>query len=391
MMEKIFFDFGGFTHALMPMVTSGTATSENLALLKTELNNFFKDSTCKEVLFTTNTDKIFFGIKLVPIIDADDIYDYLVDDEPRRITKYMMEIDSKLLDPVMGLTETELMAIILYEVNNLVGTSEPIENARNALHVYLTSNKDHIKVTQSIHYKEILAYGLKDYLSKCASMFYESDPSRISGDEFCFRYHHGEDLYNAYSKISKNNIKLYENCEISKFIVFGWTLSLYKNIRTYRISSMRTLSRAKQLTGSRLEKMEIDNVIRRINRIDDDAILESSGMMDTIRIKMREKMRKHRINNLRMIDSSYYELNMQIRNVEDENDALYLMRQINTNIAIIDEYRNSPDCDDIEKAKWNQAMDKFIQLRDKLSSTTVYKNKNYGLFVNYPDIVENRY
>ena len=390
-MEKIFFDFGGFTHALMPMVTSGTATSENLALLKTELNNFFKDSTCKEVLFTTNTDKIFFGIKLVPIIDADDIYDYLVDDEPRRITKYMMEIDSKLLDPVMGLTETELMAIILYEVNNLVGTSEPIENARNALHVYLTSNKDHIKVTQSIHYKEILAYGLKDYLSKCASMFYESDPSRISGDEFCFRYHHGEDLYNAYSKISKNNIKLYENCEISKFIVFGWTLSLYKNIRTYRISSMRTLSRAKQLTGSRLEKMEIDNVIRRINRIDDDAILESSGMMDTIRIKMREKMRKHRINNLRMIDSSYYELNMQIRNVEDENDALYLMRQINTNIAIIDEYRNSPDCDDIEKAKWNQAMDKFIQLRDKLSSTTVYKNKNYGLFVNYPDIVENRY
>jgi len=132
-------------------------------------------------------------------------------------------------------------------------------------------------------------------------------------------------------------------------------------------------------------------VIRRINRIDDDAILEASGTMETVRIKMREKMRKHRINNLRTIDSSYYELNMQVRNVEDENDALYLMRQINTNIAIIDEYRNSPDCDDVEKAKWDQAMDKFVQLRDKLSSTTVYKNKNYGLFVNYPDIVENRY
>jgi hypothetical protein len=102
-------------------------------------------------------------------------------------------------------------------------------------------------------------------------------------------------------------------------------------------------------------------------------------------------MRKNRLNNLRNIDSTYYELNLQVRNVEDENDALYLMRQINTNIAIIDEYKNSPDCDDIEKAKWNQTMDKFTQLRDKLSSSVVYKNKNYGLFVNYPDIVENRY
>ena len=390
-MEKVIYDFSGFTEALSTLLTNGTATSENLAVLKAELNKFFKDSNCKEVLFTTNTDKMFFGIRLIPVIDADDIYDYLVDDEPQRITKYLMEIDSKLLDPIMALSTEELLAIILYDVSHLVGTSEPIDNARNALHAYLASNKEHIKVTQSIHYKEILAYGLKDYLAKCASLFYESDPSKITGDEFCFMYNLGDALYSGYSKISKNNIKLYENCEISKFITFGWTLSLYKNIRIRRISSLRTLGRAKQLTGSRLEKMEIDNVIRRINRIDDDAILEAGGVIDTVRIKMREKMRKHRINNLRSIDSSYYELNMQIRNVEDENDALYLMRQINTNIAIIDEYRNSPDCDDVEKAKWNQAMDKFVQLRDRLSSTTVYKNKNYGLFVNYPDIVENRY
>ena len=36
-------------------------------------------------------------------------------------------------------------------------------------------------------------------------------------------------------------------------------------------------------------------------------------------------------------------------------------------------------------------MDKLVQLREKLTATVVYKNKNYGLFVNYPDIVENRY
>ncbi len=390
-MRSIHYDFRPMNDVFSSMIAKGKADMVDANNLKKELNKFFKDSKCTNIYYTDNTDKMFFGIRLVPVIDADDIYDYLVDDEPQRITKYLMELDSKLLDPIMALSADELLAIILYEVSHLVGTSEPIENARDALHAYLASNKEHIKVTQSIHYKEILAYGLKDYLAKCASLFYESDPSKITGDEFCFMYNLGDALYSGYSKISKNNIKLYENCEISKFITFGWTLSLYKNIRIRRIGSLRTLGRAKQLTGSRLEKMEIDNVIRRINRIDDDAILEAGSVIDSVRIKMREKMRKHRINNLRTIDSSYYELNMQIRNVEDENDALYLMRQINTNIAIIDEYRNSPDCDDVEKAKWNQAMDKFVQLRDKLSSTTVYKNKNYGLFVNYPDIVENRY
>lgn len=390
-MDKINYDFSGFIEVFSRMLENGNAKNADLLELKSELNHFFKDSKCKEVLYTNNTDKMFFGMKVISMIDADDIYDYLVDDEPKRVDEYIIEIDSHLLNPVLGLTPRELMAILLHEVGHLVGDSHPIEDARNALNAYLASNKEFIKVTKSIHYKEILAYGLKDYLSKSQSMFYNSDISEISADEFAHVYGLGDSLYNAYKKITRNNFKLYENSNISKFITFSWTISLYKNLRIHRVGALRTLARAKQLTGSRLEKMEIDNIIRRINRIDDDAILESSNIIDNVRVKMREKMRKSRLNNLKNIDNTFYELNMQVRNVEDENDALYLMRQINTNLSIIDEYRNSEDCDEYERDKWNQSMDKFKQLRDKLSATVVYKQKNYGLFVQYPDIVENRY
>jgi hypothetical protein len=294
-----------------------------------------------------------------------------------------------LLNPVQNITATELLAMLLHEVSNLIGDSEPIEAARNALNAYLAANNEHIKVSQSIHYKEILAYGLKDYLSKARSMFYTSDISDLYAHELTMAYGLNDDLASAYRKISHDNIKLYENTEVSKFITFSWTLSLYKNMRIRRVGSIRTLARAKQLTGSRLEKMEIDNVIKRIKRIDDDILVESA--MDSVRMKIREKMRKARMNNLRTIDSAFYELNMQVRNVEDEDDALWLMRQINNNIAIIEEYMNSSDCDEYERDKWNQVMNKFIELRDRLAKTTVYKNKQYGLFVNYPEIVENRY
>ena len=387
-MKSINYDFGTFLHVFEVMRENGIATPSDLRTLKNELNRFFKDSECKEVLYTNNIDKMFFGVKVIAMIDADDIYDYLVDEQPTRIGKYIVEIDSHLLNPVLDLTAGELLAIMMHEVGHLVNDAAPIENARNALNTYLAANHDHINISQSIHYKEILAYGLKDYLSKSQSMFYTNDTSEIMADEFAASYGFADDLDSAYKKITSNNIKLYENSEISKFIVFSWVLNLYKNLKIRRVGAIKTLNRAKQLTGSRLEKMEMDNVIRRIKRIDDDILVESA---DSIRLKIKEKMRKARLNNLRTIDSTFYELSMQVRNVEDENDALYLMRQINNSLAIIDEYRNSGDCDEYEFDKWNQVMEKFTQLRDKLTSTVVYKNKNYGLFVNYPDIVENRY
>lgn len=384
--KNINYDFSEFLNTFSDMIQKHSATPANLKVLKDELNKFFKDSTCKEVLYTNNTDKMFFGMKIIAMIDADDIYDYLVEDEPTRIGKYIIEIDSHLLNPVLGLTERELLAVLLHEVGHMVGDATPIENARRALNDYLAANKDHIRIAQSIHYKEFLAYGLKDYLSKQQSMFYTADSSEILADEFAMSYGFSNDLSHAYSKITSNNMKLYENSEVSKFAVFAWTLNLYNNLKTRRVGALHTLARAKQLTGSRLEKLELDNVMRRIKRIDDDILVEASN----IHSKLREKLKKHRLNNMRTIDSTMYELSMQIRNVEDEDDALYLMRQLNNNIAIIDEYKNSPDCDTQEVQKWNNLMDKFIQLRDKLSSTVVYKNKTYGIFVQYPDIVENR-
>lgn len=390
-MNNINYDFSAFIGVFNKMKENGSVTPAELGTLKNELNGFFKDSKCKDVLYTNNTDKMFFGIKTIAMIDADDIFDYLVDDQPIRIDKYIVEIDSHLLDPIMNLSAEELLAVLMHEVSHLIGDAAPVENARNALNAYLAGNKDHIKVSLSIHYKELLAYGLKDYLSKGYSLFYNADQSDIISDEFAKMYGMSDTLNSAYEKISTNNIKLYENSEISKFITFGWALGLYKNLKVRRVGALKTLARAKQLTGSRLEHMEIDNVIRRIKRIDDSILVESSnGEKSAFRVKLKEKMKKARLNNLRTIDNTLYELSMQVRNVEDEDDALYIMRQLNNSIAIIDEYRNSTDCDEYEVAKWNSLMDKFVQLRDKLSSTVVYRNKNYGIFIQYPDIVENR-
>lgn len=107
-MNHINYDFTTFISTFSKIMMASKAEPEDLQSLKVELNRFFDDSKCKEVIYTTNTDKMFFGMKIIPAIDADDIYDYLVDDEQTRIDKYIVEFDSKLFDPIIGLTSLNL-------------------------------------------------------------------------------------------------------------------------------------------------------------------------------------------------------------------------------------------------------------------------------------------
>ena len=372
-MKSIHYNFSTFSDIFGRMIAKGKANFEDLQALKKELNKFFKDSKCENVYYTENTDKMFFGMRVGANIDAENIYDYLTDNNSARIGSYMVEIDSKLLNPLLGLNPEELTAITLHEVGHMVNDTTPMVDAKNYLNSYLADNKETLSMTDSIHYKEILAYGLKDFLAKDRSIFYTSDVDEILADEFVRGCGYEKYLESAMNKIVKNNPKLYVDSDISKFTVFAWTLRVYKGLKFRRVGAVQTLAKARKLTASKIEKKEMENVTRRIMRIDDDALLES------VQDKVKAKMRKARYDTMRSLDDDYYEINMRIRNVEDEDDALYLMRQINTRLGIIEDYMNSEDMDEKEKKRWFESIDRFRSLREKLSKTVTYKSNTYGI------------
>lgn len=379
-MRSINYDFRSMNDVFASMIAKGKANSSDLNNLKKELNKFFKDSKCTNVYYTENTDKIFFGMRVCANLDSDDIYEYLTGNKEERIGSYMIEIDSKLLNPLMGLKSEELTAITLHEVGHMVNDTTPITNARNYLTSYLADNKETLKMSDSIHYKEILAYGLKDFLSKDRSFFYTTNQDEILADEFVRGCGYHAYLDTAMQKILKNNPKLYVDSDISKFTIFAWTLRTYHGLRFRRVGALKTLARAKQLTASKIEKMEMDNVSRRITRIDDDVLIEA------VQEKVKSKLRKMRYESIRSLEDDYYEISMRIRNVEDEEDALYLMRQINTRLGIIEDYLNAEDLTESEKKRWFGAIDRFKGLRDQLAKKTVYRSRTYGIYVNYPEI-----
>ena len=378
---KLVYDFSGFYEIFQSI----KCCDSNIVPLKTtdnlrkELDKFFKDAKCKEVIYTVNTDKQFFGIKVFASFDKWYIYDALMSDNPYKIEEYSVEIDSKLLTgSINGLDEKEATALLIKEVNAVIGDNTSIQKARDYLAMYLALNKTTLKISNHANYRDILSFGVKDYMSKCNSITYMLKEDMVLEDELSRAYGIHEYLESAFNKICL--MKPYEDNEQNIGIVFSWILRLYGSVANRRIGSIKTLKTCKELTGSRLEKREFDNLIKSVERLDDSSLLqESLGPIGA-------KMLKMRIKTIKSMDDDYYEIAMQVRNVEDEDDALYIIRQINSRMSILSDYIDEGKLPEKDKQNCMKIYDKYNKLRDELARTQTYKRSTTAIYVNYPEI-----
>ena len=387
-MRRLNYDFTSLENIFYEGIQHHKLNNRNCFAIKKELNSFFKDSICDQVYYTENNDKMFFGMKVFAKLNSDQIEEYLMGTDDVRLTNYIIEIDSHLFNPILSIDSREFVALLLHEIGHVINDTTPIRNARTYLDEYLAKNKETLTITASHQYREILSFALTDFIAKQGSAFYSGNVDEILADDFVRAYGYSDNLDSALHKIMKNFRNLYSgNSNIDKFAVFLWTLQIYKHLGTRRIAAIKTLKRAKALTGSRIEKSKIDAIIQNINRIDNSSLITEANIAQ----KIKARMKKMKYNTMKTLEDDYYELNMRIRNVEEEEDALYLMRQLNTRLSLIEDYINSEDMTPEEVKRWTNSMDKFKRLRDELSNTMVYKAKSYGIFVNYPDIKEDNY
>jgi hypothetical protein len=74
---------------------------------------------------------------------------------------------------------------------------------------------------------------------------------------------------------------------------------------------------------------------------------------------------------------------MRIRNVDDEDEAIVLMRQINSRMSVLDDYICYADCNEQERKRWEKVYYKYDKIRDELANKSIYNHKSYGLFLDY--------
>ena len=347
--------------------------------LKNELNRFFVDSKCTEVIYTNNTDKMFFGMTVMPVIDHKKTYECIEGDNKIRINEYYLELDSKLFTSI-DLTPQELVACTLHEIGHLVNDASPIERLKCNMAKWCANN-GHIMSTNNINYREILLYGIKDSIRKMDSIFDKKD-DEVLADQFVVHYGFGHELNSALEKIVKATG--YINKDVcDKFLVMAWALRLYNDILQRRIPALYQLRKMIDIAPSHYEREELKKLEVRLRRIDDDAVLGNYVQEGAI-------LQRYKRNNIKQYENELYSLTMQAKAVQREDDALSLMSKINSNIDIIEDYIENEELNKQEFTRVNQLCMRYHKLRDTLADKALVKDDYSRIYVTYPNIRDQR-
>ena len=350
--------------------------------IKAELNKFFGEGfRCREVIYTNNFDKPMFGAVVRPlgITGESLVYRFFQNEhpfEPFRFEDYQLELDSKIFTNT-SLTAPEIASIIIHDINAMSGTkiTEDFRNAVDAIVVFSDKpvHYDTVKATSGI-FSLVVEITMRNLTSIFCKSYVELEekniPDIIAG-------------YNLVDPFTKALSKLMNMCTLKNdteypTILLTWYLNI-KDLRPESRYYSGVLRKAMQYEGSTLIKRAIELALNKI------AVLSPTEQRNlrAVTESKRGLIYQMKRNGLKSIEEDLYEYGMRLRNVETQDDALLLMRQINSRMGILEDYLREDDIDEKDRQRWEKCYEGYLKIREELSKKTVYNRKMYGLFVDY--------
>ena len=364
----------------------------NLADLRTIINSIFDENKCLDVLYTLNTDKQFFGIRINPAMSASDATVILSTDEKVRLVNYQIEFDSKLFD--IGLTGEELVAITIYEIASMMDNTEIFDNLRALIDCNVVTNDDVISIRDSVNYAQLIIFAIKDTMYKLSSMIFKDEPEDLLTNPATAATETGESLLSAREKIISSISGLGDTFRTPKPVILEWMFLMYRDMKINSGIISDTLNDAKAFTASRLEIAEIDKTLDAVNRIDNSIIesknidlnhfFEKKHLSSLNEISLFRSLKK---NGLRGIENELYEYTMRVKNCTDADYAYLVMRGINNRLGVLEDYIYSEQLTDSDRRHWEEVAQAYRDLRVVLSKKKL-EGKQYGLFFDYNKLDE---
>jgi hypothetical protein len=223
----------------------------------------------------------------------------------------------------------------------------------------------------------MLSFGFRDALRKVTSLFEigKYDDTEDTMGDFIDWVPYKKFIISGMEKLNRQG-QLFFNREVrDKFVVLSWVLRIYNDVVGYRIATTRMLGRFQELTPSQIEKKEMNNFVRRLNRIDDDMLLESTD--ETYLINIRNKKFPVSSNVLDCLDIAKNDLVGIVLKQENldpnEPDAIPdLLHSINNSMTMIKDYaENNVDDKDTFK-QWNAMFQELDKRRRQITKMKAY-------------------
>ena len=338
--------------------------------IKDCLNKIFPDSKCVDVIYTVNTDKMFFGIVTLPILSPNEILNIMTSDEDSKIATYKVELDSKLFCETIDLSVDEITALIVHEVARLVNDYYPINNARYLIDKAVLDYGITLKMSEYVPYIEIIGYGIKEAARRSVSIFENNYLVPYYLDE---TYELTDSLRRAITKL-ENKGNLWDTEVDNKSIIIKWVVRLYTDILKYRIMSLHTLEKGIQLTGSVLVVNEMKNMIKKLRRIDDYSLMQEASniinFFNSTKNATLNALDRFKANGIKNYYDDFYEIQFEVNNMDnDRGTAVALLHKINSRMSVIDDYISTePELNLQTKKRLADLYYKYDELRGNIAS-----------------------
>lgn len=338
--------------------------------IKDCLNKIFPDSKCVDVMYTVNTDKMFFGIVTLPILSPNEILNIMTSDEDSKIATYKVELDSKLFCDTIDLSVDEITALIVHEVARLVNDYYPINNARYLIDKTVLDYGITLKMSEYVPYIEIIGYGIKEAARRSVSIFENNYLVPYYLDE---TYELTDSLRRAITKL-ENKGNLWDTEVDNKSIIIKWVVRLYTDILKYRIMSLHTLEKGIELTGSVLIVNEMKNIVKKLHRIDDYSLMqEASSIINFFNDSKKANLSaldRFKANGIKNYYDDFYEIQFEVNNMDnDRGTAVALLHKINSRMSVIDDYISTePELNLQTKKRLADLYYKYDELRGNIAS-----------------------
>lgn len=338
--------------------------------IKDCLNKIFPDSKCVDVMYTVNTDKMFFGIVTLPILSPNEILNIMTSNEDSKITTYKVELDSKLFCDTIDLSVDEITALIVHEVARLVNDYYPINNARYLIDKTVLDYGITLKMSEYVPYIEIIGYGIKEAARRSVSIFENNYLVPYYLDE---TYELTDSLRRAITKL-ENKGNLWDTEVDNKSIIVKWVVRLYTDILKYRIMSLHTLEKGIELTGSVLVVNEMKNMVKKLHRIDDYSLMqEASSIINFFNDSKKANLSaldRFKANGIKNYYDDFYEIQFEVNNMDnDRGTAVALLHKINSRMSVIDDYISTePELNLQTKKRLADLYYKYDELRGNIAS-----------------------
>jgi hypothetical protein len=141
-------------------------------------------------------------------------------------------------------------------------------------------------------------------------------------------------------------------------------MRLYKDVLHNRIAALRTIAKCMEMTPSQLEKKELSNLARRLNRIDDDSLLEST-LLTEARNSLYDKLTVP----LEKCDDTCSNLKLRAENCDDNDEACDLTHSINGQLSLMDDYVKNTSMNKNEYNQWNDMFKSLVKARHQLTGS----------------------